>query len=580
MRVDGHTAGGPSFSYFGDVSVTSINPDHGKAGDAITIHGTNFRTNLNDNRVLFFDEIEALDILSGTDTTLTVKVPEGAETGPVSVEVAGKRADGPVFTYDLVEISALVPDHGRAGESIRIEGANFNLVPGLNEVSFNGIAGNVTSAAVDHIIVTVPVGVIDGPVSVTVGGYTTQGPTFTVDLPEITSLSAQQGKKDDLITIHGNYFGTNPNAIVVKFNGKQATLASAPTETQLDVFVPARAGTGPVTVDVNGALATGPVFTYTYTTVVYTFAGDGTAGSDNGQGTAARFKVPTGIEFGSDGHFYIADRANHRIRKITQGGDVSTFAGDVQGYEDGQGTAAKFKAPGDIVMDANGDIIVVDEQNNRLRKIDAQGNVTSFSGNGQTYQYNNPSGIAIAPNGNLFVADTYNNRILKVSPNGTFTIFAGGGTVPGYADGVGADAKFSSPTDVAVDSAGNVYVADRNNGMIRKITPNAVVTTIAGNLTSGYEDGQGSAAKFKSPTSITMGPDGNIYVADLLNHRIRMVTPSGLVSTIAGSGFYGFINGSGEQAEFKNPEDLVFDDEGNLYIADSNNHSIRKISFE
>ncbi|MCB0853694.1 MAG: IPT/TIG domain-containing protein, partial [Bacteroidetes bacterium] len=473
---------------------------HGKAGDAITIHGTNFRTNLNDNRVLFFDEIEALDILSGTDTTLTVKVPEGAETGPVSVEVAGKRADGPVFTYDLVEISALVPDHGRAGESIRIEGANFNLVPGLNEVSFNGIAGNVTSAAVDHIIVTVPVGVIDGPVSVTVGGYTTQGPTFTVDLPEITSLSAQQGKKDDLITIHGNYFGTNPNAIVVKFNGKQATLASAPTETQLDVFVPARAGTGPVTVDVNGALATGPVFSYTYTTVVYTFAGDGTAGSDNGQGTAARFKVPTGIEFGSDGHFYIADRANHRIRKITQGGDVSTFAGDVQGYEDGQGTAAKFKAPGDIVMDANGDIIVVDEQNNRLRKIDAQGNVTSFSGNGQTYQYNNPSGIAIAPNGNLFVADTYNNRILKVSPNGTFTIFAGGGTVPGYADGVGADAKFSSPTDVAVDSAGNVYVADRNNGMIRKITPNAVVTTIAGNLTSGYEDGQGSAAKFKSPT--------------------------------------------------------------------------------
>ena len=178
------------------------------------------------------------------------------------------------------------------------------------------------------------------------------------------------------------------------------------------------------------------------------------------------------------------------------------------------------------------------------------------------------------------MADTYNNRILKVSPNGTFTIFAGGGTVPGYADGVGADAKFSSPTDVAVDSAGNVYVADRNNGMIRKITPNAVVTTIAGNLTSGYEDGQGSAAKFKSPTSITMGPDGNIYVADLLNHRIRMVTPSGLVSTIAGSGFYGFINGSGEQAEFKNPEDLVFDDEGNLYIADSNNHSIRKISFE
>ena len=582
VTVDGHIAGGPSFYYIGDVTVDSIAPDHGKAGDVVVIHGTNFRNTLSENKVWFFNNVEATEIVAGTDTTLTVKVPEGAKTGQVFVEVDTKIADGPIFTYDLHEVTALVPNHGRPGESIKIEGTNFSLIPGLNEVSFNGVFAEVTSSTQDHLIVKIPDGVSDGLVSVTVGGYPVQGPLFTVDLPVISSVSALIGKKDDPITIQGNYFGIDPNAVVVKFNGKEASLDGTVTETQIDVLVPVKAGTGPITVEVNGVVVEGPEFVYEYTTVVSTFAGDGTFGNDNGQGSAARFRSPAGIVFGSDGNFYVADRANHLIRKITSTGLVSTLAGSVQGYEDGLGAAAKFKLPTDIAMDENGDIIVTDEQNNRLRKIDAQGNVITFSGNGQTYQYNSPGGIAVAPNGNIFVADTYNNRILKVTPtNGNFTVFAGaGGLTPGFANGTGTEAKFAAPTDVAVDSAGNVYVADRTNGRIRKITPDRVVTTIAGNALSGDVDGQGSAARFKAPTALTIGPDGNIYVADRQNQKIRMVTPSGLVTTVAGSGFFGFINGPGNQAEFKYPNDLAFDDNGDLFVVDNSNHAIRKVTFE
>lgn len=207
-------------------------------------------------------------------------------------------------------------------------------------------------------------------------------------------------------------------------------------------------------------------------------------------------------------------------------------------------------------------------------------------------KFYSPSGTAVDRAGNIYVADRDNNRIRKISPAGVVTTIAGGGStrfdsyrnsIGTYLDGTGIAARFDNPTDLAVDSVGNIFVADYGNNRIRKISPEGVVTTLAGSGLAGYIDGTDTSARFNGPSGIALDPIGNIYVADKINNRIRKINPSGVVTTFAGSGGIGFLNagfadGVGNVARFNQPTGLSVDVAGIVYVADLGNNRIRKIN--
>ncbi|MCG2792972.1 MAG: T9SS type A sorting domain-containing protein [Weeksellaceae bacterium] len=313
---------------------------------------------------------------------------------------------------------------------------------------------------------------------------------------------------------------------------------------------------------------------------VSTLAGS-TQGYADGTGTAAQFNFPTGVAADASGNVYVADYLNNRIRKITPAGVVTTLAGSTLGNTDGTGAAAHFNNPTGIAVDASGTVYVADTYNHKIRKITPQGEVTTLAGSTQGYadgtgtlaQFYNPIGVAVDASGNLYVADYANHKIRKVTSSGVVTTLAG--STAGYTDGTGTATKFNYPAGVAVDTSGNVYVADTFNHKIRKITSAGVVTTVAGS-TQGYADGTGTAAQFKSPYGVAVDASGNVYVADYGNNRIRKITVTGVVTTVAGS-TAGYADGSDALAQFSNPYDVTIDALGNIYVADTSNHKIRKI---
>ena len=324
--------------------------------------------------------------------------------------------------------------------------------------------------------------------------------------------------------------------------------------------------------------------TVAQTVTVTTLAG-GTYGDADGTGTAAKFKVPTGLALDASGNLYLADWGGNKIKKITPAGVVTTVAGSgTQGNADGTGTAAQFNSPYDVAFDQSGNAYVADSNNNVIRKITPSGVVSTFAGSGTignadgtgtAAQFYTPSGITVDPFGNIYVADTENFTIRKITLAGVVSTFAGG--QQGYADGTGAAAQFNSPRGIQADASGNVYVADSGNNRIRKITPAGVVTTVAGS-TRGFANGTGTAAQFSYPTGVAPDTSGNIYVADANNNVIRKITSGGVVTTYAGSGAAGRVNGSGTAASFNTPWGIAVDASGILYIGESDNSDVRKIT--
>ena len=266
---------------------------------------------------------------------------------------------------------------------------------------------------------------------------------------------------------------------------------------------------------------------------------------------------------------------------------VSTLAGSLSGYLDGTGTNARFTTPVGVAVDSSGNVYVSDVGFRIIRKITPEGVVTSLAGDviagsadgtGTNAQFYNPFGVAVDSAGNVYVADSSNHRIRRITPAGVVTTFAGSlSNTSGSTDGTGTNATFNVPSGVAVDSAGNIYVADNSNHRIRKITPAGVVTTFAGSL-SGYLDGTGTNASFNRPNGITVDSVGNLYVADSENYRIRKITQAGVVTTIAGTGSAAFADGNGDSASFNGPRGVAVDSVGTIYVADNNNQRIRKIT--
>ena len=327
--------------------------------------------------------------------------------------------------------------------------------------------------------------------------------------------------------------------------------------------------------------------------VVTTLAGTaGVIGSADGAGAAASFTGPAGLAVDSSGTVYVADSGNNTIRAVSAAGVVTTLAGTagVAGFADGTGAAARFNIPNGVARDASGNLYVADTNSNTIRKISPAGIVTTLAGTGNvaghadgtgaaaTFSF--PDNVAVDSAGNVYVADIGNKTIRKITPGGVVTTLAGTAGVAGHADGTGAAASFLDPVGVAVDASGNVYVADTGNNTIRKVSPAGEVTTLAGTAAvAGHADGTGAAASFTGPAGLAVDSSGTVYVADVVNNTIRAVSAAGVVTTLAGAaGVAGFADGTGAAASFYNPNGLARDASGNLYVADTQNNTIRKIS--
>ena len=274
----------------------------------------------------------------------------------------------------------------------------------------------------------------------------------------------------------------------------------------------------------------------------------GSSGTTNGTLAAARFNGPIGLDVDSAGNIYVADSLNNTIRKISEG-VVTTLAGTpslLGGSVDGTGAAARFNQPTGVAVDAAGNVYVADYSAHTIRKITSSGEVTTFAGDrttpgtsdgtGTAAKFNFPRGVAVDAAGNVYVADHQSHTIRKITSAGVVTTIAGTAQLTGSTNATGAAARFLYPSGVAVDTSGNIFVADYGNHTIRKITSAGVVTTIAGTAgSSGTTDGTGSAARFYRPHGIKVDSAGNIYVAEYSNHTIRKITTAGVVTTVAGT---------------------------------------------
>jgi sugar lactone lactonase YvrE len=339
---------------------------------------------------------------------------------------------------------------------------------------------------------------------------------------------------------------------------------------------------------------------FAQTNVITTIAGNGTVGStgDGGAATAAELSTPWGIAVDAVGNVYIADQNNHRIRKTTTAGVISTLAGiGTAGYsgDGGAATAAQLHNPQGVTIDAAGNFYIADADNQRVRKINTNGIISTVAGNGTAgysgdgaaataAEVNNPIGVAVDASGNIYIADGNNSRLRKVNTSGIMSTLAGNGTFGYNGDGIAATtAELEYAVAVAVDVTGNVYIVDQNNQRIRKVNTGGIISTIAGNGTAGHSgDGAAAtAAELNNPRGVAVDAAGNIYIADYSNNRIRKVTTDGMISTIAGNGTAGY-NGDGglaTDAEINLPTDMAVDLAGNLYIADDSNNRIRKVEW-
>ena len=317
-----------------------------------------------------------------------------------------------------------------------------------------------------------------------------------------------------------------------------------------------------------------------------TIAGSGVYAYLNGAGTGAEFAKPTSVVTDASGNVYVADGYNGSIREISPAGVVTTFSGYGAGGEvNGSAGTARFNLPTGISFDGNGNLYVADFYGNVIRMVSPTGTASTLAGNGTegyvdgpvaTAEFNHPIGTVVDAAGNVYVADNYNNVIRKITPSGMVSTFAGNGT-RGYADGVGTAAQFSLPCGLTIDASGNLYVADESNNVIRKITPTGVVSTYAGNRYEGLVNGNSPMASFFYPISVAVDATGNMYISDQYYSVIRKITPGGVVSTLAGSGTAGSTDGVGIAASFNNPGEVAVDATGNVYVADIGNNKIRKI---
>jgi uncharacterized protein YjdB len=333
--------------------------------------------------------------------------------------------------------------------------------------------------------------------------------------------------------------------------------------------------------------------------IISTIAGNGTAGhtGDGSPATACELSDPYGVATDTHGNIYIADRGNNCVRKINASGIISTFAGNgTAGYSGDAGAAssAKLNQPTGVACDPSGNVYIADRVNNCIRKVNTTGVISTFAGNdtagysgdghaATTAELNQPINVACDPTGNVFIVDFNNSVIRKVNLSGVISTVAGTGT-PGFSGdgGPATAAKLYHSTMIACDASGNIYIDDENNDRIRKINASGIITTIAGNGTDAFsgDGGPATAAELNETWGVCADACGNVYIADEVNQRIRMINTSGIINTICGTGVRGIAgdNGPATGAQLYNPYGICIDNAGNMFIADNINERVRKIA--
>ncbi|UCS92105.1 IPT/TIG domain-containing protein [Echinicola marina] len=403
----------------------------------------------------------------------------------------------------------------------------------------------------------------------------------------VYTMNPQEGYAKDAVIILGRGFSSLRENNEVLFNGSPATVLEASTE-QLQVVVPEGEGQVNLTVSVSGEPAAGADLAFNFIQApaaykVISLAGSSDYGLTDGQGTNAFFRNPEGIATHPAGYLIVTDRTNNAIRKLDLEGNVSTILGNGNnGFQNGPVATATLDYPWRSCVDKEGNIYVADRNNHAVRKIDVDGNVSTLAGTGTagyqdgpgtTAQFNQPIDVTVDENGVIYVADNINHRIRKIDKDGTVSTVAGNGE-KGYQDGDWSAAMFSNPSGLDMDNEGNIIVADRLNHLIRKINlGTGEVSTVAGS-SQGSIDGLAEEAQFNNPYGVAVGVSGEIVVADLTNHKIRMIR-EGEVSTVSGT-VRGFLDGPSAVAQFNSPTDVEILD-GAIYVADLGNHRIRKI---
>ncbi|MEU1465501.1 NHL repeat-containing protein [Streptomyces sp. NPDC005727] len=331
---------------------------------------------------------------------------------------------------------------------------------------------------------------------------------------------------------------------------------------------------------------------------IITAAGNGEAGFvvDGGPAAGTKLYNPHSVAVDREGNLYIADASNHRVRKVTPSGIITTVAGNGQaGFvsDGGPAVATKLYHPHSVAVDGSGNLYIADYSNHRVRKVTPDGIITTVAGNGQAgfvsdggpavaTKLNAPIGVAVDGDGNVYIADYGNHRVRKVTPDGIITTVAGNGQAGFVSDGGPAVAtKLNYPWGMAVDGDGNLYIADRYNHRVRKVTPNGIITTVAGNGVAGYiaDGGPAVATTLHYPAHVAVDGAGNLYIGDGHNHRVRKVTPNGIITTVAGNGVAGYIADGGPAVgqQLYYPYGVAVAPTGDLYIGDSANHRVRKV---
>jgi serine/threonine-protein kinase len=329
--------------------------------------------------------------------------------------------------------------------------------------------------------------------------------------------------------------------------------------------------------------------------MVETYAGTGVPGYKDGPAAEAQFNAPTGLAVDAAGNLYVFDWFNYRIRLVSPDGVVSTLAGTGEpGFADGPAAEAQFRGiAGTLAMDPTRNLVLPDGGNHRIRLITPAGVVSTLAGTGEPgsrdgpadqAQFDNPTGVAMDAAGNVYVADAGNNRIRLITPQGEVHTLAGSGE-PGYKDGPATEAQFDNPSSLTVDSSANIVVAEgfpwlfRGTRRLRLITPAGVVTTLAGSGEPGHKDGPAAEARFVFPVNPTFDAGGNLVVADGGEARLRLVTPDGLVYTLAGTGEPGRTDGAGPAAQFAELVGVAVGPRGEVYVADANGATIRRVTY-
>lgn len=336
------------------------------------------------------------------------------------------------------------------------------------------------------------------------------------------------------------------------------------------------------------------------------FAGNGAAGfaGDSGKAAEAQLNYPLGLAIDKSGNIYIADHINHRIRRVSPDGTITTVAGsDSQGStgDDGPATSARLNYPTGIAIDSSGALYITDTMNHVIRKVVVGGNITLFAGSrgvsgfretdakgeyleAKNAELNAPTGIAIDAAGNIYFCDTRNHRVRKIGTDGKIRTIAGTGEKGETGDGGDAlKAKLNSPTGVAVDAAGNVYIADQLNHRIRKVDTKGIITTVAGTGLPGYSGNGGLAtqAQLFYPCCIALDAQGNLFIADRTNNRVRRVdAATGTISLVAGTGRFGddYDGRRADQARLRFPMGLAADPQGRIYFSDNANNRVKLLT--